>query len=361
MFMDLLDPLGYEVDVVLETSHNREARGHIDLYREHIDLPVLKSILWDYEDLLVNDGCTGIAVLNPAIPQEVQFDEHKLLIVYGSELAEYERIFGREACACNDQMKFITEAEHVHSSSEYYRRAVRRAEDAAWASTPATASSPPGNYPNPSKDRAPWHGLFLLALGVLVVWRSCRGPRTASLDCRTAGRRYLLLSQPLVFVTLPTPFLRETIISHGPYAQRSSCFSAPGRVVAIVVAGAGALVGCHAWHPPSYVPPEPPFIPLPPPQGNPIVVGSMDRDFVWDQVVDVVDDYFRVQHEERVRTGGRFIDRGPAGHLSPQRVDHLRALEPRLGYRLRPLGEHAAIHPSQGAGPCDSLARGLPG
>ncbi len=22
---------------------------------------------------------------------------------------------------CNDQMKFITEAEHVHSSSEYYR------------------------------------------------------------------------------------------------------------------------------------------------------------------------------------------------------------------------------------------------
>ena len=98
MFMDILDPLGTEVDVVLETSHNREARGHIDLYREHIDLPVLKSILWDFEDLLVNDGCTGIAVLNPAIPQEVQFDEHKLLIVYGNELAEYERIFGSPAC-----------------------------------------------------------------------------------------------------------------------------------------------------------------------------------------------------------------------------------------------------------------------
>jgi len=120
IFMDVLDPLGTEVDVVLETSHNREARGHIDLYREHIDLPVLKSILWDYEDLLVNDGCTGIAVLNPGIPQEVQFDEHKLLIVYGSELAEYERIFGSRGVRCNDQMKFITEAEHVHSSSEYY-------------------------------------------------------------------------------------------------------------------------------------------------------------------------------------------------------------------------------------------------
>lgn len=120
LFMDILDPLGSEVDVVLETSHNRESRGHVDLYREHIDLPVLKSILWDYEDLLINDGCTGVAVLNPAIPQEVQFDEHKLLIVYGQELREYERIFTARDVYCNDQMKFITEAEHVHSSSEHY-------------------------------------------------------------------------------------------------------------------------------------------------------------------------------------------------------------------------------------------------
>ena len=120
VFMDILDPLGSEVDVVLETSHNREAKGHVDLYREHIDLPVLKSILWDYEDLLVNDGCTGVAVLNPALPQEVQFDEHKLLIVYGNQLQQYERIFASRDVYCNDQMKFITEAEHVHSSSETY-------------------------------------------------------------------------------------------------------------------------------------------------------------------------------------------------------------------------------------------------
>jgi hypothetical protein len=121
VFMDILDPLGGEVDVVLETSHNRDARGHVDLYREHIDMPVLKSILWDFEDLLVNDGCTGIAVLNPGIPQEVQFDEHKLLIVYGNDLEEYERIFSSRDVHCNDQMRFITEAEHVHSSSEHYR------------------------------------------------------------------------------------------------------------------------------------------------------------------------------------------------------------------------------------------------
>src|SRR5438132_2160520 len=120
IFMELIEPLGNEVDVVLETSHNRESSGHTDLYREHIDVPVFKSMIWDCEDLLMNDGCTGIAVLNPSIPQEVQFDEHKLLIVYGNRLQEYEQIFGDSNVRCNDQMKFITEAEHVHSSSEQY-------------------------------------------------------------------------------------------------------------------------------------------------------------------------------------------------------------------------------------------------
>lgn len=120
LFLDLLDPLGYEVDVVLETSHKSKSRGHIDLYREHIDLPVLKSTLCDYEDLILNDGCLGIAILNPSIPLEVQFDEHKLLIVYGEGLSEFEHVFARHGIARDEQLRFITEAEHVHSSSESY-------------------------------------------------------------------------------------------------------------------------------------------------------------------------------------------------------------------------------------------------
>ena len=122
LFMDLLDPLGSEVDVVVETSHNRGGASHVDLYREHIDMPVLKSTLWDFEELLTNDGCTGIAVLNPATPQEVQFDEHKLLIVYGEPLAPFIEIFESRNVPCRDSMKFITEAEHVHSSSDEFQR-----------------------------------------------------------------------------------------------------------------------------------------------------------------------------------------------------------------------------------------------
>ncbi|GAB4149660.1 MAG: hypothetical protein Tsb009_24040 [Planctomycetaceae bacterium] len=120
LFFDLLEPLGQEVDIVLETSHDPNASGHQDMYREQIDLPVLKSILYDYEDLLLNDGCTGVAVLNPRLPLEVQFDEHKLLILYGHDLTEFEKILDQHRIPRSEDIRFITEAEHVHSSSEEF-------------------------------------------------------------------------------------------------------------------------------------------------------------------------------------------------------------------------------------------------
>jgi hypothetical protein len=119
-FMSLIEQLGDVVDVVLETSHNSQSHGHTDLYREYIDMPILQSMLWDFEDLLTNDGCTGIAVLNPSVPQEVQLDEHKLLIVYGKDLKSYERVMLDSRVPCREDMRFITEAEHVHSTCERY-------------------------------------------------------------------------------------------------------------------------------------------------------------------------------------------------------------------------------------------------
>jgi hypothetical protein len=120
LFMDLIQRLGSVVDVVLESSHSRGEGGHIDLYRESIDMPVLASVLWDFEDLLVNDGCTGIAVLNPNTPQEIQFEEHKLLIIYGSPLEPYEFKLESNGVTEKQDIKFITEAEHIHSSSDEY-------------------------------------------------------------------------------------------------------------------------------------------------------------------------------------------------------------------------------------------------
>ena len=120
LFMDLIGALGNEVDVVLETSHHRDQTGHLDCYREQIETPILQSILWDHEALLLHDGCTGIAVMNPGVPQEIQFDEHKMLVIYGEPLAPFEAILNANGVHLDPQIKFLTEAEHVHSSNESY-------------------------------------------------------------------------------------------------------------------------------------------------------------------------------------------------------------------------------------------------
>lgn len=121
VFMDLLDPLGEVVDVVMESSHESEPGSHADLYREHIDTVILKSTLYDYESLLLNDGCTGLAALNPSGPMEVQFDEHKLLFVYAHDLEPFEEILVRHGLKRDDSLKFISEAEHLHSTDDEHR------------------------------------------------------------------------------------------------------------------------------------------------------------------------------------------------------------------------------------------------
>ena len=116
VFFELIDKLGDVVDVVLESSHHVN-NSHQDLYREHIDSAVLKSVLLEFEDLLLNDGCTGIAVINPHKRQEVQLDEHKLLVMYGRPLDEFVATLIEEDVYPDREIQFITEAEHVHSSS----------------------------------------------------------------------------------------------------------------------------------------------------------------------------------------------------------------------------------------------------
>ncbi len=121
VFMELLDPLGEEVDVVMESSHESEPGDHDDLYREHIDTVILKSVLYDYEELLMNDGCTGLAALNPNGPMEVQFDEHKLIFVYAHDLDPFEQVLREAGLKRDDTIKFISEAEHLHSTDDVYR------------------------------------------------------------------------------------------------------------------------------------------------------------------------------------------------------------------------------------------------
>jgi len=117
VFLDLLTPLSDVVDVVLETSHARRSDSHRDLRRTDIDKPVLASHFCDFESLLLDDGCTGVAVLSPRRRMEVQFDEHKLLIVYARNLTPFRRILRAYGIRRVKGIEFLPESEHMHSTT----------------------------------------------------------------------------------------------------------------------------------------------------------------------------------------------------------------------------------------------------
>lgn len=125
ILIELYQPLGQVVDFILESSHETDATaGEAPVAntweRTDIDLPVLTSVLYDFEDLILNDGCTGIAVLNAERDYEVHFDEHKLLFLYGPDLSVYEAILQKNGILREDDLIVITEEKHIHSTSDEY-------------------------------------------------------------------------------------------------------------------------------------------------------------------------------------------------------------------------------------------------
>jgi len=125
-FLAVLEPLGDVCDVVLETSHDAKASSagasRSEVNRTGIERLVLESVLWDFEDLLLNDGCTGIAIMHPELPLEVQLDEHKLLVVYATNRTPFEHILAEQGIDRNDRMRFISQGEHLHTSHTRFAR-----------------------------------------------------------------------------------------------------------------------------------------------------------------------------------------------------------------------------------------------
>ncbi|MFO0808689.1 MAG: hypothetical protein U0746_08720 [Gemmataceae bacterium] len=116
VFLALLEPLGEVVDVVLETSHATTGDRHRDLRRTHVDRPVLASYLCEFEDLLLDDGCTGVAAIATERPMEVQFDEHKMLVCYAHDLKPFRRVMKAAGVPRRQNLRLVSEGPHLHHS-----------------------------------------------------------------------------------------------------------------------------------------------------------------------------------------------------------------------------------------------------
>lgn len=120
LFLALLKPLGPHVDVILETSHFRTDGKHRDFRRLGMPTEILTSYLCEFEDLIMDDGCTGVAVISPRGPVEVQFDEHKTLVVFSPRRRTFRNICRQFGLARRDDLVLVSEVRHVHRSNPEY-------------------------------------------------------------------------------------------------------------------------------------------------------------------------------------------------------------------------------------------------
>ncbi len=118
-FLQLIESLGDTCDVVLESSHERKTHPK-EYRREGIERILLESQLWDFEDLLLNDGCTSIAVLHSEHPFEVQLDEHKLIIAYGPVMHTFETILSEHGVPQKKNLRVISQGDHMHTSTNQF-------------------------------------------------------------------------------------------------------------------------------------------------------------------------------------------------------------------------------------------------
>ena len=119
LFFELLDPLGNEVDMVLETSHERNS-GHQDLVsREH------RLAGAQEHALRLRGPAAQRRLLGHRRPQSADSVRGAVRRAQALDHVRQEPQGVREGLPelfrrCDEEIKFITEAEHVHSSSEEY-------------------------------------------------------------------------------------------------------------------------------------------------------------------------------------------------------------------------------------------------
>jgi len=141
IFLQLTDILGDTVDVILESSHGSKISKHIDLHREEIDLPILQSYLQEFEEVISNDGCSGVAVMAKGRPMEVQFDEHKVIVVYAQNIGDFEKVLLSNKIPRNDAIPLVNAFEHFHSTTDEFENQFNQLTEILGCSEPAESNS----------------------------------------------------------------------------------------------------------------------------------------------------------------------------------------------------------------------------
>ena len=122
LFMCFLKLFKKMVKVSLERSCDGDHK-RLNFSISNIDPIPLRSLLWDYENLFVGDGCAGIAVLSRKSGFTVILNEHKYLIIYNWILFKKSvlAILENNEIQRKQNIQVVVEMKHCHTSSKSFQ------------------------------------------------------------------------------------------------------------------------------------------------------------------------------------------------------------------------------------------------
>ena len=116
--------------LIFESSHLTQ-EGHEDWLAIITDPIVLESQIYQFEDLLLKDGKTGISVCSFSTKNEVHLSEDKIIYVFGKDLEGFESLLEENGIERDDKMYFLNEHAHSNNSKpDYHAKFLELVQDA---------------------------------------------------------------------------------------------------------------------------------------------------------------------------------------------------------------------------------------
>ena len=106
------------VDFVIERSYSKDC-ANAQFRADKKDFLTALSLIYEFEDILVDDGCVRICYVSDKFGFEIQLTEHKLIHVYSVRNKNIRKVreFLRERNIPEiSDMKLVTDFSHVHES-----------------------------------------------------------------------------------------------------------------------------------------------------------------------------------------------------------------------------------------------------
>ncbi len=117
IFDEFVTLLGDTCSVVIE-DFRTDNGNHVDHFAYYKDTFVVKSIMLDFEDLLMNDGFVSLAVWSETTQAEVQLTRHKIIQVFAKDTSRFEHVLADFGIEEDPELRFFFEKFYLLVSTE---------------------------------------------------------------------------------------------------------------------------------------------------------------------------------------------------------------------------------------------------